>query len=60
MLAGLVVGLLAAIATHLCSAQAVQSVPTADGVTWHLQAAVDTVGAVVGFALGGAAAHGTG
>lgn len=61
LLAGLVVGLLAAIAVHLSSAQAVlgiqQSELTLDSAPWHLQAAIDAIGAVVGFALGAAAAE---
>jgi hypothetical protein len=52
-LIGFVVGLLAAIATHICSVDAVRS--SFPSQSWHLQAAVDAMAAAAGIFMGVAA-----
>ena len=56
VLAGLVVGLLAAIATHLCSQPALAANVTTPSDYWHIQAAIDAAGTVLGFVFGMGAA----
>jgi len=45
-------GLLAAIAVHLCSAAALQTAFPTDGGAWKLQAVADALGFVLGSATG--------
>ena len=52
LLTALCMGLLAAIAVHLCSAAALQTAFPTEGGAWKLQAVADALGFVLGSATG--------